>query len=258
MRRTLLLLATAAAPAAAQSAVAVSLARMHTPGGALSSLAFATLGEEGVRLGPGAYVHFGVARRPGYEIPGESAVGGLQETVWGVSADLPVSPTTRLGAGAGRLRAPCPTNAGCDHGSMAGVSLRSTLRRAELSPAHGARYVGISLAADAGAGRLGATAIAASVGTPFWIAAYMGRGSPAMEADLRLRPHTVFFVTPTLVAGRLGAQGRSSTGAMGELSLGASVLGVGRGFGATVVVRKGFAEASRAGAAVGFSWHAAH
>ena len=218
-------------------------ARMRSPAGLLTSPGYAALTSNVV--GIAGHLHMG--------IDSEDPFTG----VYGASLDLPVlgnvaSGQVRVGGALAAIQGPCSSDVldnqdSCFVGTGVGGNVMASLP-VGLGTAPGPQFT-VGWSADAAAtsikrpSTLGLPdyvkerSISVGFGVPLMLSFRAGRRASSSEKDPRFNPRTTVFVEPAISFGSIHADEKKS-GSMTQITVGASILQIGPGFGITAVARK--------------------
>ena len=249
-----------AGPALAQSPdqMRATLARAHSPGGALSPYLMPPADAE--HRGLGLHLDWGLATRPPIEFEGDQGIPGTSEHFFALGADVPLlTERVRLGARGGAILGTCHRSRlqvlPCRTGWLGGASLRSSLYHHTFAQAANTPRLAVGLATDLGESHHAVRGGAFAAGVPIAVSFQVRNETFLHETDRRFQPRTTLFLEPGVVTAWLRDGGSSGRSTFGEIGAGVAVLGIGSGAGVTLSVRKSLIRGSGWQFSSGLSWH---
>ena len=246
-----LLLAAAALPVAmisgdarAQNSEPAFRARLFTPAGTLTTPSLASIA--GDVAGPGFHAQMSVG--------GEAPL----TAVYGVSSDFRMPRgRIRFGATAAMAEGHCTRDAvyftTCVAGYLFGVNAIGAIIPGRAPSRSGEPVFSLGWSADAGTSTTGHN-VSLGAGVPLMVS--FESVAQRTAADLPHNPKTTLFFEPGVSLGMI-TEGKGGQGVLPQLSLGASLLQIGPGFGVTALVRK-FSGSHDLSGAASVSFHPRH
>ena len=238
--------ATAWVAAEAQmSTNAAYLARVRSPGGAMTTPSLATIGNPAT-LGTGFHLNVGF---------GSETLTGV---AYGAAFDFPAPASTRFGVTGGSVIGMCDERVQirqfpCPVGYFLGVNAIGRFFGREVGTPSSRRVFAVGWSADVAYGHVEAQTSTAGFALPIMLSFRSTRRTSATEKDPRFNPHTAIFVEPGISIGQAKKK-EMELGILPQLSAGVSVLDIGPGFGFSGTARK-WSGTDRLRGALAVSWH---